>query len=314
MTLDPIWQQQLTLVSYGNQFLQQAQPIQPWLEHAIFYGQQFEFRDLNNHALLAPHFQVWLQGLKAQGVQRLSLHAPQLLAEDKNPNPNVQLIDAAPVMVSHSAKGKQVWIVGTEIAQWDDETAFAMPITQRSPIRRYQFWRYELAKTHQKAIEHDLKPLNWDLKHQQLNQQFLAPVLVQGFVEPSEMNSAFYGSTLIEAHPDAALMDAIQLLPIIPHDHPAPLAHEWLHRVSAIADWQAEQGISLTAAQQAEWQRAFTQLIVDIANHYPTAHFTPVRPETNDTAAQHSPKAGATVWSVLLIVIVLCAAAYYFNL
>ena len=326
MALDPIWQQQLSLVSYGNLYLQQAKPIEPWLEHAIFYGQQFEFRDLNSHALLASHFQLWLQGLKAQGVQRLSLHAPQLLIKDKNPNPNVVLIDAAPVMVSHSAKGKQVWIYGAELAAWDEEIfskmpadqpfepSFKTPITQRSHIQHYQFWRFTLSKKHDKAILNDLKTVNWDVMHQQLLQQFISPALDQGFMGQTELDSPFYGSTLIEAHPDVKVMDHIQLLPILPSETPAALAHAWLHRATAFCDWLQEHPQALPASFTQKWQQAMTQLIVDIANHYPTAHLTPATTDTNAKTPTQTHKGGATVWTILLIVMILCAAAYYFNL
>ena len=48
MSLDPIWQQQLTLVTYGNEYLRHNLSFQRWLEHAIFDRHCFQFRDLNS--------------------------------------------------------------------------------------------------------------------------------------------------------------------------------------------------------------------------------------------------------------------------
>ena len=57
MALDQIWKQQLTLVTYGNEFLTKELSFNRWKQHPIFDQQQFAFRDLLSQHLLAQHFQ-----------------------------------------------------------------------------------------------------------------------------------------------------------------------------------------------------------------------------------------------------------------
>lgn len=83
MALDQIWKQQLTLVTYGNEFLTKELSFNRWKQHPIFDQQQFAFRDLLSQHLLAQHFQVWLEGLKKQGTKRLSLHSSSLLNDEQ---------------------------------------------------------------------------------------------------------------------------------------------------------------------------------------------------------------------------------------
>lgn len=71
MALDQIWKQQLTLVTYGNEYLSHELSFSRWLQHSIFYQHYFQFRDLGSQHLLAQHFQVWLEGLKKQGFTAL---------------------------------------------------------------------------------------------------------------------------------------------------------------------------------------------------------------------------------------------------
>ena len=82
MALDQIWKQQLTLVTYGNEYLTQDLSFNRWIQHSIFNQHQFAFRDLMSQHLLAQHFQIWLEGLKKQGVRRLSLHRSELLVDE----------------------------------------------------------------------------------------------------------------------------------------------------------------------------------------------------------------------------------------
>lgn len=311
--MDQIWQQQLTLVSYGNQFLQQDVAIDSWLQHAIFYGQQFQFRDLSSHAPLAPHFYIWLQELKKQGVQRLSLHSAQLLRKDKNPNPHVELLDAAPILVSHGKKSKTAWILGRELQQWDIDAQFKQPITQRHNIQIHQLWRYPLNAKHHKKLLADLGPLAWDTEHARLLQQFITLAEAQGFECTLALDNLFYGNTLIESHPDSSTMQEIKLLAIIPAAFPAPLAHAWLQRATALNDWLDEHPQHMNAQFRTTWAVAFSKLIIDIANHYPSAQLSPVVAEhvaLHSTAQVHH----VTVWRVLFVVILLCAAGYYFGL
>ena len=58
MALDQIWKQQLTLVTYGNEFLAGNLNFSRWVEHPIFDHQCLTFRDLLSQRLLAQHFQI----------------------------------------------------------------------------------------------------------------------------------------------------------------------------------------------------------------------------------------------------------------
>lgn len=64
MALNQIWKQQLTLVTYGNEYLRQNLSFTQWRQHHIFDHHSFQFRDLASQHLLAQHFQVWLEALK----------------------------------------------------------------------------------------------------------------------------------------------------------------------------------------------------------------------------------------------------------
>jgi hypothetical protein len=64
MALDQIWKQQLTLVTYGNEYLAGNLNFSRWIEHPIFNQNRLIFRDLLSQHLLAQHFQIWLEGLK----------------------------------------------------------------------------------------------------------------------------------------------------------------------------------------------------------------------------------------------------------
>ena len=65
MALDQIWKQQLTLVTYGNEYLEGNLNFSRWVEHPIFNQNRLIFRDLLSQHLLAQHFQIWLD---QQGV------------------------------------------------------------------------------------------------------------------------------------------------------------------------------------------------------------------------------------------------------
>ncbi|MFM6958572.1 MAG: hypothetical protein ACKOXD_08510, partial [Acinetobacter sp.] len=118
MALDQIWKQQLTLVTYGNEFLAGNLNFSRWIEHPIFNQNRLIFRDLRSQHLLAQHFQIWLEGLKKQGVKKLSLHLSSILNDEQNPNPNVELLPFAHFIVSHQANKKTAWICGLELAEW----------------------------------------------------------------------------------------------------------------------------------------------------------------------------------------------------
>ena len=46
MALNQIWKQQLTLVTYGNEYLRQNLSFNQWRQHHIFDHHSFQFRDL----------------------------------------------------------------------------------------------------------------------------------------------------------------------------------------------------------------------------------------------------------------------------
>lgn len=95
MALDQIWKQQLALVSYGNEYLNHDLSFSGWKQHSIFTRHTLYFRDLITQHLLAQHFQVWLEGLKQQGVYRISLHASNLLVDEKI---QIQMLSCCRVM------------------------------------------------------------------------------------------------------------------------------------------------------------------------------------------------------------------------
>jgi len=136
MAIDQIWKQQLTLVTYGNEYLTQDLSFNRWIQHSIFNQHQFAFRDLMSQHLLAQHFQIWLEGLKKQGVRRLSLHRSDLLVDENNPNANVELLPLAHFIVSHGAKAKTAWIIGKELPEWySADNDYDAPKSQQSPLR-----------------------------------------------------------------------------------------------------------------------------------------------------------------------------------
>ena len=112
MALDQIWKQQLTLVTYGNEYLEGNLNFSRWVEHPIFNQNRLIFRDLLSQHLLAQHFQIWLEGLKKQGVKKLSLHLSSVLNDEQSPNANVELLPFAHFIVSHQGNKKTAWICG----------------------------------------------------------------------------------------------------------------------------------------------------------------------------------------------------------
>ena len=136
MALDQIWKRQLTLVTYGNEYLTQGISFSRWVNHAIFNQHAFGFRDLTNQHLLAQHFQIWLEGLKKQGVYRLSLHSSSILNDEQNPNANVELLAIPHFIVSHDQQKKTAWIFGKELAEWySADNDYEAPETQRPNLR-----------------------------------------------------------------------------------------------------------------------------------------------------------------------------------
>ena len=332
MALDPIWQQQLTLVTYGNQYLAQDLSFSRWVNHSIFAQHAFAFRDLVSHQLLAQHFQIWLEGLKAQGVTRLSLHCSSLLLDENNPNPSVELIPYSHFIVSHSNKHKHAWICGRELAAWYKlEQDYAAPLAQEIPIRVESLWRYELNNKLAKRVAADLQPPNWDEIEQFLQTELFQTLFAQNF-QTSQLDLPYYG---IENPEDNSVY-----LALIPTDHQADYAHQSLHRLDALSQYIAQaqktaqhtDGTVFSADEHLKYRHFVQKLddlhgkfIVKVANHYPTARLsyatqeptpldTGMRTEQRNFPQTSAKKVGAAnVIALIFITAIICAAAYYFG-
>ena len=343
MALDPIWKQQLVLVTYGNEFLSQDLSFQRWLHHHIFDRHSFHFRDLLSQHLLAQHFQIWLEGLKKQGVQRLSLHSSSLLNDEQNPNANVELLPFAHFIVSHEQHKKQAWIFGKELAEWySADNDYEAPANQQIQIRRETLWRYDLNHKLIKRIEADLQPPNWDDIDSYTESELFLQKTAEGFIEPELLDTPYYGAQ-VPLESDSS--DTVYLS-LLPTDAQADFAHNSLHRLDALDRFiqhqiqqpYHEDGSILSPEEQLNL-RHFSQktddltakFIVKVANHYKTARLTPpaetpsplegMRTEDRQSAYPkssapnhpHKPGTGGVI-TLIIITVAICLLAYYFGL
>ncbi|MEB6481084.1 hypothetical protein [Acinetobacter vivianii] len=334
MALDQIWKQQLALVTYGNEYLAGNLNFSRWIEHPVFDQNRLIFRDLLSQHLLAQHFQIWLEGLKKQGVKKLSLHLSSVLNDEQNPNANVELLPFAHFIVSHQANKKTAWICGHELAEWDNsDSEFQAPASQQSVLRQEDLWRYELKDKFAKKIDADLKKVNWNEVAIFLERELFDSKYADNFIEPEQQDFPFYG---YEIDPDDL---SSQQLALIPTDYPADCAHRLLHRTQALVNHLEQQkkhpytaaGELLSPEEQINLrnflQKAddlFAKLIVKTANHYQTAQLTAEEPEiidrTMEIPQQRNPtqqhhKVGASgVIKLILLTIIICVCAYYFGL
>jgi len=334
MALDQIWKQQLTLVTYGNEYLAGNLNFSRWIEHPVFDQNRLIFRDLLSQHLLAQHFQIWLEGLKKQGVKKLSLHLSSVLNDEQNPNANVELLPFAHFIVSHQGNKKTAWICGHELDEWDNsDSEFQAPVSQQSVLRQEDLWRYELNDKFAKKIDADLKKVNWNEVAIFLERELFDSKYADNFIEPEQQDFPFYG---YEIDPDDL---SSQQLALIPTDYPADCAHRLLHRTQALVNHLEQQkkhpytaaGELLSPEEQINLrnflQKAddlFAKLIVKTANHYQTAQLTAEEPEiidrTMEIPQQRSPtqqhhKVGASgVIKLILLTIIICVCAYYFGL
>lgn len=339
MALNQIWKQQLTLVTYGNAFLTTDLDFNYWIEHPIFNQSRFYFRDLNRQILLAQHFQIWLEALKKQGVYQLSLHLSSILNDEENPNPNVELLPFTHFIVSHQKNKKIAWLCGQELAEWEeDETEFKVPLSQQSALHIENFWCYPLNDKLAKKIDLDLQKINWDDVHTFLQQELFEHDYVQDFLEP-EKNHLFYGyATDVNLSLD-------QQLPLIPFVDAANVSHYLLHRFQALLHYLALQrqhpyddtGALLSPEEQIHLRHfaekaedLFSKLIVKIANHYQSAYLSSpyTHPQTDSDLEPRDRTMEATqpfepsqpttvnigsVIKLILFVVAICIAAYYFG-
>lgn len=326
MALDQIWKQQLTLVSYGNEYLAQNLSFNRWVQHAIFDQHSFAFRDLNTQHLLAQHFQIWLEGLKKQGVYKLSLHSSTILNDEQNPNANVELLAITHFIVSHDKQKKQAWIFGKELAEWyQADNEYEAPLTQRSNIRLETFWRFELNSKLIKRVEQDFIQPNWDDIQAYTESELFETKFAQGFQAPFDIHLPYNGainthienqtsptkpngqneetSSLDPLHETQPLKEGFKLS-LLPTDYQADYAHESLHRLDALTTFINKKiqhpyhadDTTLTPEEQLNL-RHFSQkldnlmgkFIVKVANHYKTAQLTPKEvpsPFDNDLTTQ----------------------------
>ena len=347
MALDQIWKQQLTLVTYGNEFLSQNLSLNQWRNHSIFNQHVFGFRDLASQHLLAQHFQVWLEGLKKQGTTRISLHNSSLLLDEKNPNPNVELLPYPHFIVSHHTNKKTAWIFGKELAEWyTADNDFESPALQKLDARVEIMWRFDLSQAHIKRVEADLQQPNWEDIQVYTDNELFDNRIAQGFVDPSNRDLPYFGYTKL-ANTDGSLKSSVDL-PLFPSEYNSDYASETLHRLDALAAYiqnklqnpvndQDESLSSETLLNLRHFEQKLEDLtskfVTKVANHYQSARIRKVEMdspfetlEINNSSAKrffnqnevskeptkHSNK--GSVFTLILITVIICICAYYFGL
>ncbi|KAF1022833.1 MAG: hypothetical protein GAK29_03090 [Acinetobacter bereziniae] len=345
MALDQIWKRQLALVTYGNQYLTQEISFSRWVNHAIFNQHAFGFRDLITQHLLAQHFQIWLEGLKKQGISRISLHSSSLLNDEQNPNANVELLAIPHFIVSHDAQKKTAWIFGKEIAEWySAENDYEAPEQQRPDIRTEIFWRYELNPKLIKRIEQDLVSPNWDDIQVYTDNELFDSLYAKGFPEPLHKDLPYYGLSDAEY----TMTDSSLKLALLPSDDQADYANETFYRFDALEDFISaklkhpyDENEQVLSPEQQMNLRHFLQkiedlkakFIVKVANHYQSARLTPkaiaspfdnidhIKTEKRSILNSNPPQsnqghkpAKTGVFALIIVTLLICLAAYYFGL
>ena len=349
MALDPIWKQQLTLVTYGNEYLNQNLSFNHWLKHSIFNHHYFTFRDLNSQHLLAQHFQIWLEGLKKQGVTRISLHNSSLLLDEKNPNPNVELLPYSHFIVSHMGNAKTAWICGKELAEWYlSENDYEIPTSQKITSRIETMWRYELNSSHAKRVDADLQQPNWEDIQVYTDNELFDQKIAQGLVPTINLGDSYYGYQKNLNSSDAQTPSSFDL-PLLPNDYNSSYADETLLRLDGL-DQAIEKKLKSPVNELGEalsseeilnlrhfkhkLEDLTAKFVTKVANHYQTARLKPVEIQspfddtTPDLTKQkrffndrvppkpaETTKSGKTnVFTLILITAVICFCAYYFGL
>lgn len=348
MALDQIWKQQLTLVTYGNEYLSHNYNLSQWVKHSIFNQHIFAFRDLASQHLLAQHFQVWLEGLKKQGATRLSLHNSSLLLDEKNPNPNVELLPYPHFIVSHHANKKVAWIFGKELAEWyTAENDYEAPTLQKIDLRVETMWRFDLNPSYTKRVEADLQMPNWEDIQIYTDNELFDHRLAQGFKAPLNLDLPYYGYIKAQSL-DTDLPKKSIDLPLLPEDFSGEYANETLHRLDALATHIHLQ-LAQSHTENAEVPTHETQLnlrhfeqkledltakfVTKAANHYKNARIHKVEMSSpldddlsNNSSAKRffnaneapsdSPKHSnkGSVFTLIMITVIICICAYYFGL
>lgn len=342
MALDQIWKRQLTLVTYGNEYLTQGISFSRWVNHAIFNQHAFGFRDLTNQHLLAQHFQIWLEGLKKQGVYRLSLHSASILNDEQNPNANVELLAIPHFIVSHDQQKKTAWIFGKELAEWySADNDYEAPEQQRPNLRAEIFWRYDLNTKLIKRIEQDLVQPNWDDIQVYTDNELFDTQYAKGFPEPVNQDLPYYGLDETQYTTE----DSGLKLALLPTDYQADYAHQTFCRIDALENFISaklkhpyDENEQIMSPEEQMNLRHFLQkvedlkskFIVKVANHYKSARLTPkqiaspfdtydnIKTEQRQafsSKANPEHKSGKTgVFALIIVTILICLAAYYFGL
>ncbi|WP_111893154.1 hypothetical protein [Acinetobacter sp. MB5] len=349
MALDPIWKQQLTLVTYGNEYLTHGLSVHQWRQIPIFDQHTFAFRDLLSQHLLAQHFQIWLENLKKQGVTRLSLHASSMLNEEKNPNPNIELLPYSHFIVSHHDKKKTAWVFGNELAEWfNTEQEFMIPDAQQSSTRQETLWNFELNSKLYKKIQADLQAPEWDRIQQYLTQELFNTTYAQNVQQQHFTEQHYTGFNLTQ--PNKIAFDLEEKSALLPAQYQANLSNELLLKLEALeldlaeqAKIQSEESQVFASADEKRAFKHFSQklddlfakLIVKTANHYQTAQRKIIAPETPFETPAAAPqtqsyanvnlnKSTATephkhqisnknVVTLIIMTILICVLAYYFG-
>ncbi|MEB5475726.1 hypothetical protein [Acinetobacter pollinis] len=314
MALDPIWKQQLVLVTYGNEFLKNQLSFNTWVNHDIFQNVLLQFRSLQTQHLLAQHFQIWLENLKAQGVTQLSLHEASLLKEGTNPNPNIELLQFSHFIVAHSAQKKVAWLFGQELAEWyTADNEYEVPTAQQLKSKLMTMWDFELPQQVIKQVNLDLNRPNWDNISDYLEKEIFNQSYITNFTV-NELNTAYYTGT---PNPESQSL--------LPQDYHAEISHEFLFKLEQL-DQQIEkhrkESNSLTAEMQSFSQKVdelFSKLIVKTANHYKEAKRKVILGNSpfdhnENSSPEHKPSASTkSVIALILITIIIGALVYYFG-
>ncbi|AXY59193.1 hypothetical protein [Acinetobacter sp. WCHAc010052] len=343
MALDQIWKQQLTLVTYGNEFLTQNLSFQRWLQHSIFNQHLMQFRDLSTQHLLAQHFQIWLEGLKKQGCYRISLHCSAILNDEKNPNPNVELLPVAHFIVSHEQNKKTAWILGKELPEWyNADNDYEIPENQKAAVRQEVFWKFELNPKLAKSVDTDLQQPNWDDIHQYTESELFQTRFAADLKAPLTLNQPYDGLTDTVSSTLNETAEQTQNLSLLPTDYQADFAHQSLHRLEALQKLiqqkikhpYNDEGVPLQPDEQLNL-RHFSQklddltakFVVKVANHYKTAKLTPVeianpldgaqtgiRKNISSRPGTEHKSAKTGTFALIFITVLICIVAYYFGL
>ena len=347
MALDQIWKRQLALVTYGNEFLNQDLNFNRWINHAIFDQHIFLFRDLVSQHLLAQHFHIWLEGLKKQGVKRLSLHNSSILSDEKNPNVNVELLAFPHFIVSHANNKKTAWIFGKELPEWYlSEDDYKAPKMQSSHLRHEILWRYELNSKLIKQLDVDFKQPNWDDIQAFMTSELFNHPYAEGFQNSLNVNMPYTGlNQSNKTSSDEAESSIENQLSLLPTDYQADYAHSNLHNIEALSKFIQQKiqhpyhddGSVISPDEQLNIRNfaqhidyLHTKFITKVANHYQTAQLTPVvvkenpleepptsnilnfKKESKPNKEETSGKSG--VFTLICITIIICLIGYYFGL